>query len=344
MYLWRDFKRFTSKYPIIAPQVFSETFMQLLPFKSTTYSATQPGKKLIVTGAVHGNEIHGTLAIRKLIAEIDAGVLTIVRGRVTFVPITNPKAYALKRRNGDRNLNRNLQPTRHITEYEDHVANWLCPLFAQHDVLLDLHSFQAPGQPFALIGPVNNTDALQPFQHAALEESLVRRLGISRVVYGWLDTYADGVARRQAKPQPGVDPHTLGAHYGVGTTEYMRSVGGAAITLECGQHDDASGPDVAYRAIRNTLAHLGITAEPDPAPAANMECLKLYDVIDREHANDAFSKAWLSFDPLPQSAIIGTRGSGEVCVSKEGQYIVFPNTNAAPGNEWYYLARRDHRL
>lgn len=318
--------------------------MQLLPFKSTTYSATAPGKKLIVTGAVHGNEIHGTLAIRKLIAEIDAGVLNIVRGQVTFVPITNPKAYALKRRNGDRNLNRNLQRTDSIAEYEDHVANWLCPLFAQHDVLLDLHSFQAPGKPFALIGPTNNNHHLQPFDHAALEESLVRRLGISRVVYGWLDTYADGVARRQAKPQPGVDPHTLGARYGVGTTEYMRSVGGAAITLECGQHDDASGPDVAYRAIRNTLAHLGISGEPDPSPAEKMECLKLYEVIDREHANDTFSQTWLSFDPLPKAATIGTRASSESLISKEDQYIVFPNINAMPGTEWYYLARRDNRL
>jgi uncharacterized protein len=318
--------------------------MQFLPFKSTTYTATVPGKKLIVTGAVHGNEIHGTLAMRKLIAEIDAGVVNIVCGQVTFVPITNPKAYALKRRNGDRNLNRNLRRTNTITEYEDHVANWLCPLFAQHEVLLDLHSFQAPGKPFALIGPTNNNHHLEPFDQAALEEALVRRLGVTRVVYGWLDTYADGVARRQAKPQPGVDPNTLGAHYGVGTTEYMRSVGGAAITLECGQHDDPNGPDVAYRAIRNTLAHLGITGEPDPAPEAQMECLKLYAVIDREHPNDAFAKSWLSFDPLPKAAMIGTRGSGEVCTSLEDQYIVFPNVNAAPGNEWYYLARRDTRL
>ncbi len=318
--------------------------MQLLPFKSVTYSATAPGKKLIVTGAVHGNEIHGTLAMRKIIAEIDAGVLNIERGTVTFVPIANPKAYALKRRNGDRNLNRNLQPTPSVTEYEDHICNWLCPLFAQHEVLLDLHSFQAPGQPFALIGPVNNTEALQPFQHAALEESLVKRLGISRVVYGWLDTYAAGVARRQANPQPGVDPHTLGAHYGVGTTEYMRSVGGAAITLECGQHNDATGPDVAYRAIRNTLAHLQITDEADPTPAEQMECLKLYEVIDRMHADDAFSNGWLSFDALAKSAQIGTRASGQQCISEDDQYIVFPNTNALPGNEWYYLARRDNRL
>ena len=36
----------------------------------------------------------------------------------------------------------------------------------------------------------------------------------------------------------------------------MRSIGGSALTLECGQHEDPAAPDVAYRAIVNTLAHL----------------------------------------------------------------------------------------
>mgnify|MGYP000470466852 CR=1 FL=1 len=97
---------------------------------------------LIVTGAVHGNEVAGTHGIRRVIAEIESGALALARGSVTFVPITNPKAYALKRRNGDRNLNRNLQPTAPgvaPAEFEDHIANWLCPLMAQHDALLDLH-------------------------------------------------------------------------------------------------------------------------------------------------------------------------------------------------------------
>ena len=52
--------------------------------------------------------------------------------------------------------------------------------------------------------------------------------------------------------------------YGIGTTEYMRSQGGYAITLECGQHDDPAAPEVAYRAIRRTLAHLGLVDEADP--------------------------------------------------------------------------------
>jgi hypothetical protein len=36
----------------------------------------------------------------------------------------------------------------------------------------------------------------------------------------------------------------------------MRSTGGCALTLECGQHADPHAPDVGYRAILATLAHL----------------------------------------------------------------------------------------
>jgi uncharacterized protein len=79
-----------------------------LQFKHLTYRAVLPGPKLIVLGAVHGNEICGTHGIAKVMAKLDSGELNLVRGVVTFVPITNPLAYRLKQRNGDRNLNRNL--------------------------------------------------------------------------------------------------------------------------------------------------------------------------------------------------------------------------------------------
>jgi predicted deacylase len=48
---------------------------------------------------------------------------------------------------GDRNLNRNLRPTAVPQDFEDRIANVLCPLLDAHDVLLDLHSFQGPARP-----------------------------------------------------------------------------------------------------------------------------------------------------------------------------------------------------
>src|SRR5678815_1136786 len=59
------------------------------PFKSVCYNAVAPGARLIVLGAVHGNETCGTRGIERVIAELDAGSLELRAGRVTFVPVTN---------------------------------------------------------------------------------------------------------------------------------------------------------------------------------------------------------------------------------------------------------------
>ena len=300
-------------------------------FKSVTYQGLAPGTRLIVTGAVHGNETCGTKGIQRVMAEIDSGALEIATGTVTFVPITNPLAYAKGERAGDRNLNRNLSPNANPVDFEDHVANWLCPLLARHDALLDLHSTRAKTQPFALFGPDDNDGPVEPFKLAEKERAMLRRLGVTRFVQGWLATYAKGVARRAAGP----NSHPK---YGVGTTEYMRSQGGYSITLECGQHDDPSSPEVAYRSIRNTLDFLGITRGTPPAPVEEYEALRIHDVIDRAHEGDSFAKEWSSFDALAKGELIGTRHDGTEVRAPGDGWILFPDKGSKPGNEWFYLA------
>lgn len=306
------------------------------------FAGLEPGPRLIILGAVHGNEVCGTRALERLIGELDGGTVQLVRGTLTLVPITNPLAYVLKQRQGDRNLNRNLQPNAAPADFEDRIANVLCPLLAEHDVLLDLHSFHTPGQPFVMLGPRNNGGALEPFAHAAAEEQLVAHLGVQRVVEGWLDTYALGVERRRQR-QPDADPRLLDAAYGVGTTEYMRACGGYGVTLECGQHDDASGPAVAYHAVRQTLALLGlINAQPEP-PRKDFEILRLLDVVDRIHPDDVFAQPWRSFAKVQQGELIGTRHDGHEVRAEADGFIVFPNPGALPGNEWFYFAQPSTR-
>ena len=312
-----------------------------LYFQSICFSGLAPGAHLIVLGAVHGNETCGTIAIRRVIREIESGKLGIAAGSVTFVPVTNPLAYARHQRMGDRNLNRNLVPTEEPVEFEDRIANWLCPLLAQHDALLDLHSFHTAGEPFVMLGPEDNSGTLEPFARAAEETALALRLGVHRFVDGWLDTYAAGVARRLAA---GASARDADVHYGVGTTEYMRNQGGIALTLECGQHEDPAAPDVAYRAIHNTLAHLGLSAEPAPASVDAVEALRLYQVIDRAHDTDRFVSDWASFDAVSAGEVIGIRQDGKPVVADCDGYIVFPNPNAQPGQEWFYLARSSTRV
>lgn len=313
-----------------------------LCFRTLTFTGSKPGPKFIVTGAVHGNETCGTEGIRRVLEDIDAGRLAIVAGSVTFVPVTNPLAYARGERTGDRNLNRNLAPTAIPVDFEDHVANWLCPLLAQHEILLDLHSTRAKNPAFAMLGPRDNDGPLQPFRHAAKERALAVSLGVHRFVDGWLDTYAKGVERRLARTGAAAtraQALNTDPKYGVGTTEFMRSAGGCAITLECGQHEDPESPEVAYRAIRNALAHLGIADEPAPAAVTDVEYLSLADVIDRLDAADAFAREWSSFNRLARGELIATRADGAELRAPEDGFIVFPDHKALPGNEWFYLAR-----
>jgi predicted deacylase len=317
-------------------------------FESVNFSAPRPGPRLIVTGAVHGNETCGTVAIRRVLDELRQGRLALVAGEATFVPVANPLAYALGQRQGERNLNRRLVPTGEPRDFEDRVANWLCPLLARHDVLLDLHSFQSAGEPFVMLGPLDNAGALEPFAHAAQEQALAVRLGVRRVVDGWLSTYAQGVQRRiDAHGGPGAQANAgadLDPDYGIGTTEHMRRCGGWGLTLECGQHADAHAPEVAYRAILNTLAHLGMIDAPPPAPAPSVEALSLRDVVDKAHAEDRFARPWVSFDALRAGDLIGTRHDGTPVRAPADGRIVFPNPAAQAGQEWFYLAQPSRRF
>ena len=306
------------------------------------FSALAPGPRLIVTGAVHGNETAGPRGIERVLAEIERGEVAIVRGTVTFVPVCNPLAYARGERFGERNLNRRLLPSLSPQDNEDRIANVLCPLLAEHDVLLDLHGFRSPGRPFVLRGPADNDGALEPFAHAEAEARLCAHLGVGRVVDGWMDAYAAGVARRrQLNLTPGAvneDPA-----YGIGTTEYMRSVGGYGVTLECGQLDDPAGPEVALHGIRQTLALLGIAELPLVPPQRPIECLTLATVVDRHAEGDRFVKTWTSFDPLVEGELVALRADGSEVRAPEPGYIVFPDHAALPGHEWFYLARPSRR-
>ena len=295
-------------------------------------------------GAVHGNEVCGSKSIAQVLEAIDSGQLNIERGSVTFVPVTNPLAYQLKQRIGDRNLNRNMAPSAIPQDFEDRIANVLCPLLDAHDVLLDLHSFHTSGAPFVMIGPQNNSGMLEPFSHAAEEMQLALCTGAPRILEGWLDTYARGVSRRAAAPTAAgtARAQTLvtNPNYGVGTTEYMRSRGGHGVTLECGQHDDPQAVQVARRAILQTLSLLGMASVPLAPVPVEREILRLVDVTDREHADDSFSREWRSFDAVKAGELIGVRHSGFEVKAPHDGFVVFPNPRAEPGQEWFYMAKR----
>lgn len=311
-------------------------------FQSYRFHGDAPGPKLIILGAVHGNETCGTKAIQTVLQELHEGALSLKAGTLTLVPITNPRAYDQKRRATDRNLNRHLGPKTTPEDYEDTIANLLCPLLQAHDVLLDLHSFHTPGDAFALIGPKNNQGALEPFAHEEKEINLALHLGPRRFLEGWMNVYEHGVRQRKASKQPSPD-HLLNTDHGIGTTEYMRTQGGYGITYECGQHDEAEAPQRGRYAIDQTLKLLGLIEGVPDAPPKNIELLKLVDVVDRLDKNDTLAQDFNNFDRLKKGEKIGTRGDGTEVLAERDGFIAFPNPRANLYAEWYYFAVESDR-
>jgi hypothetical protein len=74
------------------------------------------------------------------------------------------------------------------------------------------------------------------------------------------------------------------------------------------------------------------------------EALRLYQVVDRAHADDQFVRGWSSFDRVRVGETIGIRHDGSPVEADCDGYIVFPNPGALPGQEWFYLAKPSSRV
>lgn len=292
-----------------------------------TWAALAPGPSLVVLGAVHGNEVCGAHAVARTIDDLTHGRLRLLRGRLTLVPVANPLAFAQNTRGGERNLNRRFMPQAAPQDYEDRVTCQLAPLLAQHEVLLDLHSFHTPGDPFAMVGPRDNRGAREPFARAAEEMALARALGAQQVVQGWLEVYDHAASLRGALPDD----------EGIGTNEYMRSQGGYAVTIECGQHEDPEAIDVAMRAIQGALAHLDMAHVPAPPRFAG-PAARLKHVVLRADPRDRLVRDWHSFDRVEPGDVIAERADGTPITAAQAGCVLFPHPEAEVGQEWFYLA------
>ena len=295
-----------------------------------TWAALAPGPSLVVLGAVHGNEVCGAHAIVRAIDDLTHGRLRLLRGRLTLVPVANPLAFAQATREGERNLNRRFLPQPEPQDYEDRITRQLAPLLAQHEVLLDLHSFHTPGDPFAMVGPRNNSGAREPFARAAEEMALARALGAQQVVEGWLEVYDRAAGLRGELPDD----------EGIGTNEYMRSQGGYAVTIECGQHEDPEAIDAATRAIHGALAHLELAHVPAPPRFAG-PAARLKDVVLRESPADRLAQDWHSFDAVQAGDVIAHRADGTPVAAPYDGCVLFPHPEAEVGQELFYLAEPD---
>ncbi len=107
------------------------------------YHSGNPGKTLLVFGAIHGDEICGPKAIAEVMNEIDSGKIVLKSGKIIFVPVCNPEAFKQNKRFVDVNLNRVFKKHPNPTKYEEKLANILCDFMGDADILLDIHSISS---------------------------------------------------------------------------------------------------------------------------------------------------------------------------------------------------------
>ncbi|MGQ0568634.1 MAG: succinylglutamate desuccinylase/aspartoacylase family protein [Armatimonadota bacterium] len=113
---------------------------QHLSFPAVLARGAHPGKTLLATGAVHGDEYEGTISIQDVYDEVDVATM---RGTFLGIPVMNGPAFAAARREGPwdgMNLARVFpgsttgSPTMRIAHaFGDY-------LLGQTDLLLDIHS------------------------------------------------------------------------------------------------------------------------------------------------------------------------------------------------------------
>ncbi|MGH8848422.1 MAG: succinylglutamate desuccinylase, partial [Polaromonas sp.] len=63
-----------------SPSVSAPTTRRPTHLRTLSYRGLAPGPRLLVLGAVHGNEVCGTHAITQILTELDSGTLAVERG------------------------------------------------------------------------------------------------------------------------------------------------------------------------------------------------------------------------------------------------------------------------
>ncbi|MDE1153984.1 MAG: succinylglutamate desuccinylase/aspartoacylase family protein [Micavibrio sp.] len=274
---------------------------------TVVFDSGTPGPHLLITGAIHGDEVCGTIAIGRTIMELRTGIFKLDKGKVTFAPICNPKAYAANARYSDVNLNRVVQKHKAPSLYEHGLANDVTALIDTADVYLDLHSYSSGTLPFLFLD--YDTPAHRAYATA---------LNIPHWVTGWNALYED------AKDLSTGD-----------TMTYANGAGKLGILVECGLHSDPVAALHGYKAIRAALAHFGIAEAFDKTPPAKPDIKRMVS-LEVKKKEGRMMQDWQHLDSITKGMPIAQYDDGETLTAPVDGVIILPGKKTALGEEWVY--------
>jgi predicted deacylase len=208
------------------------------------FDSGQPGRNVLVTALVHGNEVCGAWALKTVLeAHVRpvAGRLTLAFCNLGAFDNFDPARHDASRF-VDEDMNRLWAPAKlqGLSQESGRAAD-LLPFVKQADWLLDLHSMHEPGEPLLLTGLLPRNLAL------------ARQLGAPEHVV--VDAgHQDGVRLRDF------------GHFGD-----AQAAQACAVLIECGFHGALTSKDVALDMIARFLSTAGTAIQgdrPGQIPAA----------------------------------------------------------------------------
>lgn len=292
------------------------------------FDAGDPGRHVMVTALVHGNELCGAWALHDALAlglRPRRGTLTIAFANLDAFASFHP-AQPHVSRFVDSDMNRlwgdmpwRIDGTPLGSEHQRVLK--LLPHVEASDWLIDLHSMHEPGPPLALVGPL--------LHHAA--QAAVLDLAALRVAD---QGHRAGVRLRDH------------GRYGLAMDHDA-----FALLVECGYHGAQEAVDVARDAMARFLTHSGVVDASDlpdtwrrAAPATRSPLLEVtHAVTVAPGTAPHFSQAWQCGDLIEQAGtLIGWSGQEAVRTPYDRCVLVMPTLlHAEPGATLVRMAREN---
>ncbi len=282
--------------------------VMIMEITKHTFKGTKTGPHLLVFGAIHGNEICGTLAIQKVMEDLRQNQLTLKAGQVTFVPCCNPLSYANNVRFTDEDLNRIIKKHPQAKSYESQAANCLTRYIDDCDILLDLHSMGSPCEPCIFID----------HPHPTLT-AIAKAINPPDILLEWEKVYPD-------------------SEHCQSTETYAHSQGKMGLTVECGQHTDPQATHFAYNAIIQTMRTLEmLQGAPQPSNAPQ-NFYRFTHLFFRQEGAE-FAQKWRNLQFVEKGTLIGHDDQQQYTAPSDC-FITMPVHQGKVGKEWFYLTEK----
>lgn len=275
------------------------------------FKGEKEGLSLLVLAAIHGNEIAGVEALKRIIYQLDKGEIKLLSGQLTLVPIANPMAYQKDIRQIDENLNRVIKMHENPISYEQKLANEICPLIAKNDLMLDLHSTHVQGdQPFAFCDYPDEYNT-----------RLIKAIEVKSIVTGWPDIYQNNMDISDCS-----------------TEQYAHLCQKRGTTLECGYHKDNASIELAYQSVLNVLKEFKMI-EGENNSHIEKETIRLESYVVKEKEG-SFTKDFRHLDRIKKDEVLAIYNDNTELKAPYDGYMLLPNPVAEIGAEWYYIGRK----